>query len=194
MAVKKTTKTSKRKPRAAAKAAPKTETGAAAKAETTPPAPAAARADRSADARTRLKALKARRAALQTIPDPAPAAAGGDDGTGGGGGGLAAFLGGGAPSKLHGKILTQIYGILTQSAGSDTKMVPGTQFSEQGVQDLMQKLHRRAAHPEQKGAKVAKMLLSFLTPKGGEEAVIAGASLDKLRVLSGAANRVVKGK
>ena len=176
---KKTSKISKRAPKASAKKTP-------GKAVQEKPS----QVDRLPNARTRLKALKARRANLQSTPSPAtpveePAA---------GGAGLAALLGGGAPTKLHGKILMQIYGILTQSSGSDTKMVPGTQFSEQGVQDLMNKLHKRAADENQKGAKIAGMLLKFLTAKEGEKDVIAGASGDKLRVLSGAANRVVKGK
>ncbi len=171
---KKTSKTGKQEPKAST--------------QKTPEKPS--QADRSPNARTRLKALKARRANLQATPSPASPA----EEPAAGGSGLAALLGGEAPSKLHGKILMQIYGILTQSSGSDTKMVPGTQFSEQGVQDLMNKLRMRAANESQKGAKIAGMLLNFLTPKEDEKDVISGASGDKLRVLSGAANRVVKGK
>ena len=73
-------------------------------------------------------------------------------------------------------------------------MVAGTQFSEEGVEDLMNKLRKRSADESQKGSKVAGMMLSFLDAKDGEENTIAGASMDKIRVLSGAANRVVKGK
>ncbi|MBV1897643.1 MAG: hypothetical protein KUG70_14370 [Rhodobacteraceae bacterium] len=148
-----------------------------------------AAAGRAPNARTRLKALKARRASVQPTPsagNPAEAAAGG--------GGLAAILGGGAPSEMQRKILMQVYGILTQSSGSETKMVAGTQFSEEGVEDLMNKLRKRSADESQKGSKVAGMMLSFLDAKDGEENTIAGASMDKIRVLSGAANRVVKGK
>lgn len=146
-------------------------------------------ADRAPNARARLKALKARRASVQPAPsagNPVEAATGG--------GGLAAILGGGAPSETQRKILMQVYGILTQSSGSDTKMVAGTQFSEEGVEDLMDKLRKRSASESQKGAKIAGMMLSFLNAKDGEENTIAGASIDKIRVLSGAANRVVKGK
>ena len=146
-------------------------------------------ADRAPNARTRLKALKARRASVQPTPsagNPVEAAAGG--------GGLSAILGGGAPSEMQRKILMQVYGILTQSSGSDTKMVTGTQFSEEGVEDLMKTLRKRSANESQKGAKVAGMMLSFLNAKDGEENTIAGASMDKIRVLSGAANRIVKGK
>ena len=92
------------------------------------------------------------------------------------------------------KMLMQVYGILTQSSGSNTKMVAGTQFSEEGVEDLMSKLRMRSANENQKGAKIAGMMLSFLNAKDGEEGAIAGASIDKIRVLSGAANRMIKGK
>lgn len=145
--------------------------------------------DRAPNARARLKALKARRASVQ----PAPSAGNPVD-TATGEGGLAAAFGGGAPSEVQRKTLMQIYGILTQSSGSDTKMVAGTQFSEEGVEDLMNKLRNRSANENQKGAKIAGMLLSFLNAKEGEENTIAGASIEKIRVLSGAANRIVKGK
>ncbi len=178
---KKTTKTGKGRAKATAKKSP-----AKATADRSGPA------DRKPDARARLKALKARRENLQPGPRAAkPAKEAAEEG---GGPGLAAILGGAAPSKLHGKILTQIYGILTQSSGSDTKMVPGTQFSEDGVRDLLKKLNRRARNENQKGAKIAGMILKFLSPKDGDEDVVAGASLEKLRVLSAAATRVVKGK
>lgn len=146
-------------------------------------------ADRAPNARSRLKALKARRASVQPVPsagNPAEAVEGG--------GGLSSILGGGGPSETQRKMLMQVYGILTQSSGSDTKMVAGTQFSEEGVEDLMNKLRMRSANENQKGAKIAGMMLSFLNAKDGEEGAIAGASIDKIRVLSGAANRMIKGK
>lgn len=147
-------------------------------------------ADRAPNARSRLKALKARRASVQPVPSAGNPA----EDAGGGGGGLSAILGGGGPSETQRKMLMQVYGILTQSSGSDTKMVAGTQFSEEGVEDLMNKLRMRSANENQKGAKIAGMMLSFLNAKDGEEGAIAGASIDKIRVLSGAANRMIKGK
>lgn len=152
----------------------------------TTPGSAPAEDGRAPNARARLKALKERRMEMQAAPatPPSPPAGGGRANAGAG------LRGGG--NERRGKMLMRIYGILTENVGAETKMIPGTPFSEQGVAKLMETLRGRAAADGKPGAKMAGLALSFLAPKDGEEAV-AGASLAKLNTVAAAAKRQLRG-
>lgn len=80
---------------------------------------------------------------------------------------------------------------LTVNAGPQANLVPGTNFTEQGVQVLLRELGKRSETPGAPGRFLSWWLLTFLTRSGkAEETFIAGANLMRLQRLATVLDRI----
>lgn len=96
-------------------------------------------------------------------------------------GGAAAGPGAARDKRLQ--LLVKLRALLTQTPADAGGKVEGTEFTTTGVAKLMETLKTRAADEKTPGARVAGSLHKFLSAEGGEAAV-AGASVQKLQLVS----------
>ncbi len=80
---------------------------------------------------------------------------------------------------------------LTVSTGPQAVLVPGTDFTEEGVRLLLRELGKRSETPGAPGRFLAWGLLIFLTRQGtGDDRVVAGANLMRLQRLATVLDRI----
>lgn len=156
---------------------------------------------RNANARDRLEALKARRAAGKGGPGLLAAAPGGRAGRGGAAGGIMGGAGGAKAGGRAGRLkamfsspenaqkrkaLMKLVQILRDTPDDGTGVVEGTPFTTAGVKKVVDTLQGRTKDAGAQGSKAATVVLRMLTTAGkdGDGETVHGVQVSRLMRLA----------